>query len=680
MNIRRTAVLLALFTLAFADAASAQRRRSVHSTEPVFNPLYSEGGYTSSPSVMQGSSIGLHIATSVRSPELTIINLADPNRFLVTRTFTSEARNCSGRTASGCGWPRTLTIDIPYSWPSGYYAASFPTAFGVRYATFVVRPAFPTSRSQMVVIAPTHTYQAYNDFGGRSAHPTDDPARATHLSYDRPYAMEKGLGRYPLWEKNFVDWMTQTNRLFEVITDADLEQPNILQPYRVVVLVGHSEYWTASARAQLEQFSQRGGHIAVLGGNSMWWQVRLEDNNRTVVAFKGAEYDPALGQNDSLVTTNWYASPVNNPENRVLGASFRNGGFTNRVADTTKYDMVPIAERVPFTVTDASHWVFEGTGFRNGDTFGREITGLEVDGVVFNCDPSGRIIGPEGSDEAPRNYHILATVPASTGWGTMGLFVNQSGGAVFNGATQGWAGGLFDDRIGRITANVLDRFMRGPLPYDPVNSSIYTQDLFNCQHPTFSGVGWRRKEPGPAVTAACAYEGPGGLELSGTTVLGQARSLAPMGQTRDRVELRFYVKADEFVGRGPVPAPIVSLRNRDGETTQIMAYVELDNNAGIKRVRLAVRRPEFRVSDWINLDNGWHLIEASWRSPGTLTLSVDGNRTASFQNPVSGQTVNELVVEFPATTNTQTGRVCIDAIAAGSQKLGAIGAASYLEW
>jgi hypothetical protein len=681
---RLTAILAAVITLAFAGTAEAARRRPVHSTEPAFNPLYTEGGYASATSVLQGSSIGLHIATSVNPFTVQVVNLANPNTVLASRELRSQARNCSGRAASGCAWPVTTTIDVPFSWPSGYYGALFPTALGMRWITFVVKPAFPGNRTPIVVVSSTHTYQAYNDYGGRSAYPTNDPYRATTLSFDRPYAMENGLGRFPLWERNFVDWMTQTNRPFDVITDTDLENATALQPYRVVVLVGHSEYWTATARRALEQFSARGGHIAVFGGNTMWWQVRLEDNARTLVAFKGAQFDPALGKNDNLVTTNWFTHPVNQPENRVLGASFRHGGYANRAFpnDPTNYAMLPVEQRTPWTVTDASHWVFEGTGVRNGDAFGRETAGLEVDGVVFNCDPTGRVIGPDGSDEAPKNYHILATVPGSLGWGTIGLFVNPSGGAVFNAATQGWTGGLFDPIVGRMSANVLDRFLLGPLPYDPVQSAIYAQDLFNCQHPTFAGVGWRRREPGPNVTQACAYEGAGGLELTGPATVAQSRPIAPLGQTRNHVELRFYVKADELVSRGQFPAPIVSLRQRDGEPFQSVALVELDDTNGAKRVRLTMRGParEFLASDWITLGAGWHLIESTWRSPGTLSLTVDSNQTVTLQNPFSGQTANEMVIEFPAASSPDTGRVCIDAIAASSVRLGGVGAASYVQW
>ena len=661
---------LAVAMLLSAQRTDAARRRPAHHPEPIFNAAFTEGGYADATSVRQGSPIRLRIATSVSPFNLQVVNLARPTDVLLTRQLTSAARNCSGRGTSGCGWPVTTTIDVPQVWTPGYYGALFPTSLGDRWIIFVVREDVPGSWSRTVVLSPTNTYQAYNDYGGRSFAPSDDPNRINQLSFDRPYDEESGLGRYVAWEKLLVDFMTSQNRRFEVITDTDLEDPTILSRYDVVVIAGHSEYWTAAARRNLEQFSNSGGHIAVLGGNTMWWQVRLEDGQRTIVAYKGAPYDPQLGNDDELVTTNWFTHPVNDPENRVLGASFRNGGFANKLNTIPdNYDMKPVAERTPWTVADAGHWVFAGTNLVNGAAFGREAAGLEVDGVVFNCDANGNVLGPDGSDEAPLNYHILAVTPASSGWGTMGFFVNPSGGGIFNAATQGWLFGLADNpTIRTITANVLDRFSFGnPFVYDPVQTSVVAMDTFNCPSTLIAQPGWRGNVGRGATTPGCAYEGPGGLDLSGAGAIALARSLAPAEQSRDHVELRFYVKADELEQRTNDPMSIVTLRSRSETVTTTAASVELDRSGDTRRIRVARRGPDgFVASSFVTLSNGWHLVEVSWRSPGTLTLQVDDGTPVTLENPHAGQSVNELVVSLPETTRPQGGRVCLDAISAAT--------------
>ena len=659
---------LAVAMLLSSTQAEAARRRSVHHTAPVFNPAFAEGGYADATSVRQGSSINLRIATNVSPFNLRVYNLSRPTEVLLSRQLTSTARSCSGRGTSGCGWPVTTTIDVPQTWTPGYYGAFFPTSLGDRWLIFVVKEDQPSTWSRTVVVSPTNTYQAYNDYGGRSFAPADDPNRINQLSFDRPYDEESGLGRYVAWEKLLVDFMSSENRRFEVITDTDMEDPTILHRYDVVIIPGHSEYWTLNARRNLEQFSNGGRHVAVLGGNTMWWQVRLEDNRRTIVAFKGAPYDPQLGNDDDLVTTNWFTHPVNDPENRVLGASFRNGGFANKLnADPNNYDMKPVEQRTPWTVADQGHWVFAGTNLVNGAAFGREAAGLEVDGVVFNCGADGNVIGAEGSDEAPRNYHILAITPASAGWGTMGFFVNPSGGGTFNAATQGWLFGLANDPvIRRITANVLDRFSFGnPFVYDPVQSNVAVMDTFNCPATGIAQPGWRGNVGRGTTNAACAYEGPGGLDLSGNGAIALARSLAPAEQSRDHVDVRFYVKTDELQQRINAPMAILTLRSRTETNTTTAASVELDRSGNTSRIRIGRRGPDgFHASPFVTLSDGWHLIEVSWRSPGTVTLTVDDGTPVSIDNPHAGQSVNELVLSLPEVTQGTGGRVCLDALAA----------------
>lgn len=670
-----TLSLATVLIVVFAPTTEAARRRSVEHPEPAFDVIWTEGGYADATSVEQGEPIRLHIATSVSPFAVRIVNLADPTNAVRTiANLTSSPQNCSGRFTQGCDWDVTATLDVPAGWPSGYYAALFPTAFGERKIIFIVRENNPSSTSPMVLVSPTQTYQAYNDFGGRSLYPSGNPRRANLVSYDRPYQAEDGLGRFDAWEKHLVDWLTAEERRFEVISDVDLEDPTSIARYNVVVIAGHSEYWTPGARVNLENYVRNGGHVAVLSGNTMWWQIRLEDQNRTIAGYKGATHDPAYDSGSPLASTNFFLPPVNNPENRFLGTSFLNGGFVNRLNMDT-VEMKPESERTPFTVTDGSHWIFEDTGLVDGSTFGRSVAGLEVDGVVFNCDSRGDVIGPDGSDESPRNYEILATIPAESGWGTLGLLVDPSGGAIFNAATQGWTWGLASDEVvQQITANVLDRFSTGaPLPYRPVQTSILAQDLFNCGQ-SVAQAGWRGSRPRPNVTQACAYEGSGGLELAGEEVVALARAFAPLGQPRSDVHMRFYLKADDVQQRTEFPMSLLTLRHREGDAVRRAAHIEIDATNG-KRLRIARRSATgafVASTEWVTLADGWHIVEMTWRSPGAITLQVDGGNVITLENPESAQTVNEFVVQFPQGELTTQGRVCVDAIAAGSEKPGSV--------
>ena len=124
-----------------------------------------------------------------------------------------------------------------------------------------------------------------------------------------------------------------------------------------------------------------------------------------MVVYKSAALDPENGVNNSVVTVNWFAPPVYRTENLLFGASFRNSGYANRDRS------IPVEQRNPYTVTDASSWVFEGTGLQEGATFGRVAAGGEVDWTLFNCDGNGLAAEVDGSDGTPLNFHVPATVP-----------------------------------------------------------------------------------------------------------------------------------------------------------------------------------------------------------------------------------------------------------------------------
>jgi hypothetical protein len=669
MSMSRAAVLLlGLCSVTATFEVEAARRRSARHPSITPNPVYAQGGYGDRISVVQGSSIDLHIASGSSPFTVEIINLANDSVMRTIPNVTSEARNCTGLSSDGCDWPVTATVDIPANWPSGYYAARFPTTLGTRYIFFVVRAAVPASTAETLVVVSTHTYLAYNSYGNLNIYPSNSPNRVGVVSFDRPFHDDSGRGRFRRWDKPFVDFLTLNNIPYEVATDSDLEDPTLLGRYNLVVLVGHSEYWTATARANIEAFHANGGHIAVFGGNTMWWQVRLADDGRTMIAYKAAALDPLTGTDNARVTVNWFDAPLFRPENLLFGASFRHGGYTNRD------DSVPVEQRNGYTITDPTSWVFNGLGLPAGTIFGKLAAGAETDGTLFNCGMNGLAGAPDGSDGTPLNYHILATVRAEAGYGTIGLHTNAQGAVVFNTGTQDWAIALQTDPVvAIITRNVLTRLSSGErFPYDPVQSSVRMRDTFNCAMPR-PGIlpGWRGEEAGLKVTPACAYEGPAGLELGGTARIFISRNFAPTDNTTSTLHSRFYINADAVTGGDPYGLYVLTLRR--GLTVTRVARVELDPKD--KEVRLVQYNADGTTgnrSDWVPLGSGWHSVQAGWRSPGLLTLEVDEGAEATIDNPVAGQMVNEVQLFVPADSAGTNGRLCIDALATALEPVPAV--------
>lgn len=665
---RARLVLISLLVFALAASATAQRRRAVsHPVSPIVNAV--EAGYADRTSVEQGQTIGFHIS-AVQSPlTLEFVNLTARDRVLTTLTVTTRPQDCTGKWESGCGWPETASMTIPPSWNSGYYAARFTAANGTfRYIPFVVRAAVPGSSSRTLLVSPTHTYQAYNFFGGKSLYPSNSPERAYHVTYDRPYQEGGGLGLFREWEDPFLRWMTAERRTFEAATDVDLEDPTLLPQYDLVIFVGHSEYWTATARQNLEDYSRIGGHIAILGGNTMWWQARYEAAGRKLTVYKNAAVDPETGHNDAIVTTNWWTEPVNRPENLIAGASFRNGGYTNPTG-------TPANELKSYTVADASHWIFNGIAVQPGQAFGRESAGYEVDGALHNCDRNGIAGAVDGSDGTPLNFHILAVTPATSGWGTVGIYTNSAGGAVFNAGTQDWVLGLAADPVVQtMTRNVLNRLSTGePLPYDPVISSVRTRTLFNCPMPAPRVIpAWRGDGGGAGLTARCAYEGPTGLELTGIPGISLARNFAPTFNSLSDVHVRFYLNADAMTIPIDSVEQLLSLQQRQNRVNSRVARLDVMRTASGVQVRFSQYRIDGLrggVTPWVLLGSGWRSVSLRWQSPGEVTLQIDDGAVHTIANAETGQVANEVVLWRGEDSAGTYGFLCVDALAVATEPL-----------
>ena len=110
-----------------------------------------------------------------------------------------------------CNWLSPVALSIPTDWTSGVYLAKLTaTSSGKqRYIIFVVRD--DARQSHYLFQTSVTTYQAYNQWGGRSLY-TAVPA--TQVSFDRPYeyawsagGASNGAGDFFRAEINMVRWL-----------------------------------------------------------------------------------------------------------------------------------------------------------------------------------------------------------------------------------------------------------------------------------------------------------------------------------------------------------------------------------------------------------------------------------------------------------------------------------------
>jgi hypothetical protein len=275
--------------------------------------------------------------------------------------------------------------------------------------------------------------------------------------------------QYGNWEWPFVKWAEANGYSLEYAANSDLEfHPEILSKYRLVLSVGHDEYWSAPMRDHLERFIREGGNVAFFSGNTCCWQVRSEQQGQVLTCWKQwYNADPLFRTGDPrLLSTLWSHHLVGRPENELTGVGFLWGGYHRSHGE---FMDGPAA----YQVHRPAHWMFENTGLERDSRFGGEhtIVGYECDG----CEMEWRdgLPFPTHRDGTPETFEILATCPAKwaagdcywyepfpkdrVGAAVLGTYTN--GGTVVTAGSTDWAHGLGgnDAVVVQITRNVMDR-------------------------------------------------------------------------------------------------------------------------------------------------------------------------------------------------------------------------------
>jgi hypothetical protein len=119
-----------------------------------------------------------------------------------------------------------------------------------------------------------------------------------------------------------------------------------------------------------------------------------------------------------------------------------------------------IMTSAPYRVVDASHWVYAGTGLRNGDLFGQRTMHERIPGGASGHETDKR------SAFSPANTVLLAkgTNP-DNGGSEMVIHEREYGGAVFSVGSITWVAALFvDEAVSTITGNVLRNFLSRRVP------------------------------------------------------------------------------------------------------------------------------------------------------------------------------------------------------------------------
>jgi hypothetical protein len=367
-----------------------------------------------------------------------------------------------------CDWDKSLSLTIPDDWLSGVYLGRLTTipegneAYWQSYVIFIVRDDRP---ADILFQCSDNTWQAYNTWPSHYSvytHPKGNQGPWADVSFDRPYGREAqfsavvndpltvGSGEFLPLEFPLAYWLEQHGYDVAYCSNSDMLTPERGLRCRAFISVGHDEYWDIRQFESVQAMRDAGVNLLFLSGNSVCWVTPFRASKRKIdnrIIFRGGPYG---GDNIEAVERERDHGPFPHrgpDEGMLMGAR----------------NIEPVNGGGDWVITQADHWIFEGTGVKNQDS----IPGL---------------IGWEYHGK-PAAIPGLEVVAGGTAWQggvnaqqwTATIYPGPKNNFVFNASTIFWAQGLSsppghtlpwshwsrphgpDERVQRITHNLLKR-------------------------------------------------------------------------------------------------------------------------------------------------------------------------------------------------------------------------------
>ncbi|MFT2010590.1 N,N-dimethylformamidase beta subunit family domain-containing protein [Pontibacter sp. 13R65] len=330
---------------------------------------------------------------------------------------------------AGYGYQSTFVYKLA-KLPSGLYLWE-------KKIPFVLRG----EQAEVVVVYSSNTVNAYNISGGKSLYRIF--SEKTHVvSFQRPM-----LPAISFFTIDGLKWLKNSPYKITYINDQDMERPGILAGAKVVLIIGHSEYWSRTARRQLDEFIDAGGNCMILSGNTMWWHVRYSEDGSKLICYK-EKPDPIAV--DGLKTTFWNNPVLEYPLTPSIGADFSRAGYGRKSNKSFG----------GYKIVEPNSPVFAGVNLKAGDVL--QVSTKEYDGApLLGQEPDLQLNKEELGFYKAELLGYDYAVDAKPGFATFILFQKTpSSGVVLNTATTDWCGphgmgGPDSVSIRKITDNVL---------------------------------------------------------------------------------------------------------------------------------------------------------------------------------------------------------------------------------
>lgn len=227
-----------------------------------------------------------------------------------------------------CRWNTSHEYALPEDARSGIYVGRIRFSLDgedrLYHVTFVVKRSPKRPKAPIAFVCSTNSWRAYaatpfsptwkglkksignNGFANSEGDPPAfcfyRPHHAGQGTYQIGFRMPWPIvGPYTLmgpeeWDYSHLcrqdrftqTWLETHGYPYDVLSDTDVHvDPHALDGYKVLYVVGHSEYWSFEAMEHVKRFLDRGGNLIALSGNTAFWRVSFNDDASVIECRKG---------------------------------------------------------------------------------------------------------------------------------------------------------------------------------------------------------------------------------------------------------------------------------------------------------------------------------------------------------------------------------------------------------
>jgi len=227
-----------------------------------------------------------------------------------------------------CRWKVSHEYRLPETARSGIYVARLRFQYEgeerLYHTVFIVKKAASRPKAPIAFLCATNSWKAYS---ATSFSPTwkgikksignngleNSPGNPPAFCFYRPHQAGQGtyqhgfrmpwpiVGPYTTvgpedWDYSHLcrqdrftqAWLENQGYDYDVLSDIDIHlDPHALDGYRVLYVVGHSEYWSFDAMNHVRRFLEQGGNAIVLSGNTAFWRVSFNEDASIIECRKG---------------------------------------------------------------------------------------------------------------------------------------------------------------------------------------------------------------------------------------------------------------------------------------------------------------------------------------------------------------------------------------------------------